>query len=195
MSKKRAKKHFRVLIFLFFVLGSNTLTAQQSKEAKDCKWMAAGKRMSLFSPLPILRKNLLVSRDIEDLDTLVFLYWYDDKIININNYTFTPQLMFYVDTARKETIRQKFYYNIQREKEDGGAAKKDLNYFFKLIKARNIPFLQFPGDPSFGSTYRFRSECYSYRIDISKVSDVPYDKSQQEFTISVSMAKYANAKK
>jgi len=186
---KRPSRAILGVLFVLFV--SNTAFSQTAISAKCYTW-ADNKRIPLFKTLPYLKKELSVYRDIEYPDTLIFLYGYDCKIKKFDKFTITPQLLFFVDTAKKETVKQELYVNIEYGAEHGNITEADLERVLLYLKNNNLPFLTLPKGPSTGSSYKNVSLCCTYDLNISALKDNPAS-SEKEFVVTVSIVKADNA--
>jgi hypothetical protein len=193
MLKNKAQRNFNaksVFSAVVFIIYCGSSCFSQTDKTSNCYILAAGKKIPLFSQLSDIRKKLLVSRDIEYLDTLIFLYSYNEKIEKIENILITPQIAFFVDTSTKQTIKEELYYSFERERTGGNITKTDLKKIFEIIRNQSVPFLEAPQDLDFGKTYKLTSVCYRYQIEISKVKEeYPY-KSRDELAIKISFVRH-----
>jgi hypothetical protein len=193
---KRVNRNLNDLFLLFALCASNTSVIAQCRSNKDsCFILAENKKIPLFSKLSFLKKELLISRDIDWPDSTIFVYGYDCKIRKYAKFRITPQFIFYVKTTSKETIKQELQIDIERGTESGDISHGDLRRILFEIKRQNLPFLEPPNNPVFGSSYRNNSIGYAYSLKISKVTNEYPANSWKEFTVTVSITKKENARK
>jgi hypothetical protein len=195
MSKKQAKKAFRNFLFLLVFLFLSDSVFSQHWIGDSCYTRANNKKIPLFKTLPYLKKELLVYRDIEYPDTLIFLYGYDCKISKLDKFTITPQLLFFIDTATKETVKQELHVHVEYGAEYGNISEGDLKRILLFIKNNNLPFLLPPQNPIAGSSYKDTSPCCSYDLNISTLKNKYPPNSWKQFDIIISIEKHDNRDK
>src|SRR5450432_808176 len=188
MQKKKKKSLFSYLLLISVIIFySMQSKAQKAIEKENCYLLAGGKKIKLFEDIFILKKSINVVRDIEYPNSQIFLYGYDAHMRKVNNYIVTPQILFFVDTLKKKTIKEQIYFNIERPTEDGKISRSDLKQIFELIRKNTVPFFLIIKDAEFGFSRKYYSACSPYVLAISKVEDEYKDKSSQQFSVTISL--------
>jgi hypothetical protein len=189
MSKRIQIKHFSHSLFLLylFTFYATQIKAQKESEIVNCFILADGKKLQLFENILAIRSRISISRDIEYPNSKIFLYGYDAMIRKSNNYIITPQILFFVDTTIKRTIKEQAYFNIERSKKDGDISKGDLANIFGVIKKYIVPFFMIDLDADFEISRKYDSKCHPYTLEISKVVDEYGDSSSRQFTLIITL--------
>jgi uncharacterized protein YcfL len=141
--------------FFSRVLGLCVLALLAACEISSAQIRADGVNVPLNTKLSEIRKALSLTEDVENLDTAYTVYWYDNKAIETNGFTVTPQTIFFVKKPGEHITKATVTFLVECNSKDCSLSTSDLSAILKLVKEKDIPALALPYAPEFESTVSY----------------------------------------
>jgi hypothetical protein len=184
MLRKQVLRNCRLLIIALLY---HIIATAQSQYSNDCHIIIDGHTIPLFGEYNQVKKQLLLAKDIENLDKLGELYYYDGKIIRHGDYMLTPQIGFIIDTSTGHIVKHSISYIVTHRLDKGNLKKASVEEILHIIKQENLPFLTKLPTVKFGERQTFTSSCGTAYITVSAPEKLGTD--QEEMDITIKLAK------
>jgi hypothetical protein len=150
-----------------------------------------GKKIQLFSTLPVIKKllPLTLDQDVEESKNKILSYYCDDKIPVYEGFTITAQIAFYVEVKTQQIIKQEIYYGFERPAVEGKLQQRELKKLIGLVRRTSIPFLIAPDTVHFDNHYSLSNQGQNYTLTISRVRVTGSQNSTREVSVVVTIPK------